>query len=88
MSRSNQGGDARLGLAVAKKHCRTATGRNRIKRIVRESFRCHRDALDGLDVVVMNTGATHRASNAELFYSLSVHWQRCRTGSKASQEEQ
>ena len=43
----------RLGLAIGKKHCRLSTGRNRLKRIVRESFRQNRASLGGLDIVVM-----------------------------------
>ncbi len=68
--------EARLGLAIAKKHCKLATGRNRIKRLVRESFRQHQPALHGLDIVVMNTRATHTADNATLRESLEQHWTR------------
>ncbi len=67
---------ARLGLAIAKKHCKLATGRNRIKRLVRESFRQRRPDLNGLDIVVMNTRDTHTADNATLRSSLEQHWTR------------
>ena len=69
---------ARLGLAVSKKHCRRATARNRIKRIIRESFRQQQDMLTGLDIVVINRPAATEASNREMFDSLEQHWQRCR----------
>ena len=69
--------NARLGLAISRKHCPGAVGRNRLKRLVRESFRQHRTDLDGLDVVVLNRPAAMRASNKELFDSLHKHWQRC-----------
>ena len=69
---------ARLGLAISKKNCRQATGRNRIKRIVRESFRQHQAELAGLDVVVINQPASRSAANPELFGSLAGHWERCR----------
>ena len=68
----------RLGLAISKKHCRKATGRNRIKRIVRESFRQNQQALEGLDIVVMNQPAAAEAGNRELFTSLATHWRKCR----------
>ena len=68
---------ARLGLAISKKHCRQATGRNRIKRIVRESFRQHQAELAGLDIVVINQPAAKGAANRQLFDSMSTHWQRC-----------
>ncbi|MCH8865293.1 MAG: ribonuclease P protein component [Proteobacteria bacterium] len=67
---------ARLGLAISKKHCRAATSRNKIKRIVRESFRQHQAALAGLDIVVINQAAASMGSNRQLFDSLAGHWQR------------
>jgi ribonuclease P protein component len=75
--RENEMDRARLGLAVSKKHCRQATGRNRIKRIVRESFRQHQEKLVGLDVVVINQPAARAATNQQLFDSMLGHWRRC-----------
>jgi ribonuclease P protein component len=77
LSRINDRQVARLGLAISKKHCRHATGRNRIKRIVRESFRRHEAQLAGLDIVVMSQPATKEVSNQVLFDSLERHWERC-----------
>lgn len=75
--KENAATEARLGLAISKKHCPLAVGRNRLKRVVRESFRHHRADLCGLDVVVINQPAAMRASNRSLFDSLHEHWQRC-----------
>ena len=75
--RPNHAREARLGLAIGKKHCKLATGRNRLKRIVRESFRQHRRQLAGLDIVVLNQPAAAAASNGTLFDSLAQHWRRC-----------
>jgi ribonuclease P protein component len=72
--RYNKSGHARLGLALAKKRIRYATGRNRIKRLVRESFRNHRDDLPPVDLVVMARSEVVRATNRELFASLEKHW--------------
>ena len=44
---------ARLGIIVAKQIMRLAVDRNRIRRIVRESFRRHQTTLSGVDIVVM-----------------------------------
>ncbi|MDH3532053.1 MAG: ribonuclease P protein component [Gammaproteobacteria bacterium] len=68
---------ARLGMAISKKNCRLATDRNRIKRVIRESFRQHQDDLQGLDVVVLNQPAAQQASNRELFASIDRLWQGC-----------
>lgn len=84
LSRENGDGPARLGLAISKKHCRLAVGRNRLKRIVRESFRQHKEMLAGLDVVVMNQPAAQQADNRALFDSLSRHWQRCCKAAQSS----
>lgn len=64
-------------MAIAKKHCRLAVGRNRLKRVIRESFRQHRLQLAGLDIVVINQPAAHRAANKMLFDSLRGHWKTC-----------
>lgn len=88
LCRANQAGAARLGLAISKRHCRRATGRNRIKRIVRESFRQASVELEGLDIVVMNKPDAERAGNRELFASLEKHWQRCARGAEQGRKEQ
>lgn len=74
--RTSDRGEARLGLAIAKKQVRRAVDRNRIKRIVRESFRHHQQQLASVDYVVMARRDTAAASNAELFVSLQHHWKR------------
>lgn len=75
--RPNGSDEPRLGLAISKKNCRLATGRNRLKRIVRESFRHHRRDFSGLDIVVLNQPAAANANNRVLFGSLETHWQKC-----------
>ena len=79
LCRKNEEHEARLGLAIAKKHCRLATGRNRLKRIVRESFRKHRAELTGLDIVVLNRPEAAQADNELLFKCLEQHWRRCQS---------
>jgi ribonuclease P protein component len=85
----------RLGMAISKKACAKAVGRNRIKRVVRESFRARMvgSATDNtLDFVVMATFQATNQSNRELDESLSAHWQRLTrkagTGNNGSQQDQ
>ena len=50
-------GNARLGLAIAKKRAKRAVDRNKIKRVARESFRVHSEHMAGLELVIMNRDA-------------------------------
>lgn len=66
---------ARLGIVVAKKAIRRAHERNRVKRLIRESFRLN--AMDlGLDMVVMVRAAAEQVDNLTLYRALEAHWQR------------
>ncbi|HPB74907.1 MAG TPA: ribonuclease P protein component [Chromatiaceae bacterium] len=67
--------DARLGLAISKKSAKRAVQRNRLKRILRESFRTHRVDLAGTDMVAMCRPRANEVTNAILFASLVILWQ-------------
>lgn len=86
LARRSDDAPARLGLAIAKKHCRKASARNRIKRVVRESFRHHQAQLHGIDFVVMNRPAAAMATNQELASSLAKHWQNSVRATRDRQE--
>lgn len=73
--RRNGLGYPRLGLAIAKRQLRLATGRNRLKRLIRESFRGAKDQLSDLDIVIMARRKASLAENAAVFASLARHWQ-------------
>ena len=64
----------RLGLAITKKKIRHASDRNRLKRIVRESFRHHKEFVIGLDIVVLCQTRAAAVTNEILFNSLHNHW--------------
>ncbi|MEM1263452.1 MAG: ribonuclease P protein component [Pseudomonadota bacterium] len=64
---------ARLGLAVSRKTDKRAVMRNRLKRLIRESFR--RQHLPALDIVVITKPAAAGASRTDLTKSLEQHWQ-------------
>ena len=66
----------RLGLAISKKRARRAVDRNRIKRIIRESFRHSQAGLAGKDIIVLARDITAETDNGSLFLSLQNHWQR------------
>ena len=63
-------------MTASAKRIRTAVGRNRIRRVIRESFRQSQEALAGLDIVVLVKEPARQATNAEMFGSLNAHWRR------------
>ena len=79
LARANELGHSRLGLAVSKRVARSAVVRNRLKRVVRESFRSHQHILAGdasLDLVVLPSPRAAAMSSSKLTASLHAHWQK------------
>ena len=76
LARPQAGNKPRLGLAIAKKVVRDASARNRLKRLVRESFRHRATEMLSLDFVVLVRRDAMRATNAALYGSLDKHWRR------------
>ncbi|MEX2524553.1 MAG: ribonuclease P protein component [Gammaproteobacteria bacterium] len=76
LARQNSQDIARLGLAVSKRKIRAAVGRNRVKRLIRESFRKNQEKLAGLDIVVVSQNRISLSDNTVLLQSLDRHWNR------------
>jgi ribonuclease P protein component len=73
LAKSNSLNWPRLGLAVPKKHIHSAVERNKLKRIIRESFRLKQKKLKGNDiVVVVRSGLDVNNKNIESI--LTKHW--------------
>jgi ribonuclease P protein component len=75
LARANSGTQARLGLAIARKQIRRAVDRNRLKRLIRETFRRHQVLLQGLDIVVMARRQALQQNNDVLIEALGRLWQ-------------
>jgi ribonuclease P protein component len=76
---ANLKGWPRLGLAVAVKTAGNGVERNRIRRLIRESFRLHQHHLPALDLVVSARLRARGARSAELRAQLEPLWQEVRT---------
>ncbi|WP_119630993.1 ribonuclease P protein component [Methylocaldum marinum] len=75
LARTNGRDHPRLGLAIARRQIRNAADRNRIKRLVRESFRLWQSHLGGRDFVVMARSAAIQADHETIRSSLQKHWE-------------
>ena len=84
LARQNGRDGPRLGLAIARKHAKAAVARNRLKRLVRESFRHHQQDLGTLDLVVLGRQGVARHDNDAVMASLERHWNRLQKQCKAS----
>jgi ribonuclease P protein component len=76
LARETRWTESRLGLAISVKSAGGAANRNRVKRLVRESFRANRTKLPKLDIVVMSKPGIAGAGNRKITESLEVHWER------------
>jgi ribonuclease P protein component len=61
-------------MAVGVRTAGSAVRRNRIRRIIRESFRLHQGELPAADIVVSARARSRQAASAELFASLTRLW--------------
>ncbi|MDP6182511.1 MAG: ribonuclease P protein component [Gammaproteobacteria bacterium] len=73
-ARVNELKHPRLGLAISRKHAPRAVERNRIKRVVRESFRCNATRMGPVDIVVQATATARSESSDVLSRKLEVLW--------------
>jgi ribonuclease P protein component len=74
--RQNDVGHARLGLAISKRVSKRAVDRNRIKRLVRESFRRMRAQLPAVDLMVMARAEACAQPGAVLLAELDTLWRK------------
>ena len=59
---------------MAKKNVRLAVERNRIKRLIRESFRLQQHHLKGIDAIVLARRGLDQKSNQEIFEAVNKQW--------------
>jgi len=74
--RVNRAEGPRLGLAVATKVAGNSVERNRIRRVIRESFRLRQLDLPPVDLIVNARARVRAARNEQLRASLESLWDR------------
>lgn len=74
LTRKNGLNHPRLGLVIAKKNVRHAVQRNRVKRIIRESFRLHQHQLPAIDMIILARSGLDNFSNPELHAEIAKLW--------------
>ncbi|MDT8428033.1 MAG: ribonuclease P protein component [Pseudomonadales bacterium] len=74
LAMDNNSPSPRLGLVIAKKHIKTAVARNRVKRLIRESFRTNQYLLKGLDIVILARTGLGLMANDQLSLQLDRLW--------------
>lgn len=72
--KANTLGCPRLAIIVSKRSVRNAVDRNRLKRIIKESFRLHQHLISGYDVLIIVSKSIGRINNKELFQCLKKQW--------------
>jgi ribonuclease P protein component len=73
---SNDKGWPRLGLAVSVRIAGGGVARNRLRRVIRESFRLHQHSLPAVDLIVSARARAKGAAAAELRASLAGLWKK------------
>ena len=74
LARVSSNANTRLGLIVAKKHIQTAVQRNRMKRLIRTSFRSLDPLPRHLDLVVLVRKGADKIHNRQAFALLNTLW--------------
>ncbi|MCB1669500.1 MAG: ribonuclease P protein component [Gammaproteobacteria bacterium] len=87
LARENQLEQGRLGLVIGKKHLPKAVQRNRIKRLLRTSFRLNQDLLLGLDMVILARSNMNALDNQQIHNDVQRLWLDLVKKSKASQSK-
>lgn len=72
-------GFPRLGMAISRKHLRRSVRRNRLKRLIRESFRRYQSELGQLDLVVIARHGVANMAADDVAIVLQRHWARVRS---------
>jgi ribonuclease P protein component len=83
LARESQIDQSRVGLVIAKKHIKRAVQRNRVKRIIRESFRYNQHQLIKIDAIVLSRNGMADLDNPAIYRMLDQLWQKIQNKASA-----
>lgn len=66
----------RIGMVIGKKSVKLSVERNRLKRLIRESFRLHQALMGGWDIVVVARKGIAESNNVEIARQFGKFWKR------------
>ena len=78
LCRTNTHNHPRLGMAIAKKQVKLAVERNKIKRLIRESFRKQQSTIPNYDFIFMVRREINQMENDKILSSLQHIWSKTR----------
>lgn len=73
----------RIGFVFSKKNIRLAVNRNRVRRIIRESYRLNQHSLPNVDIVILARKGLGDLENEEIQSLISRSWTRLIKRAKA-----
>jgi ribonuclease P protein component len=85
LARQNELDHPRLGLVIGKKSVKLSVERNRLKRVIRNSFRLNQAILAGWDIVVVARKGIAEQTNAELAEHFGKLWKRLARSRQAAE---
>jgi ribonuclease P protein component len=86
LARENGLDHPRIGMVIGKKSVKLSVERNRLKRLIRESFRLHQELLGGWDIVVVARKGMSDSDNVETSRQFSKFWKRLLRAQKTEQQ--
>ncbi|MDO6562372.1 ribonuclease P protein component [Amphritea sp. 1_MG-2023] len=87
LARPNELEHSRVGFVFSKKNIRLAVNRNRVRRIIRESFRLNQHKLPNVDIVILARPGLGNLDNSEVQALISRSWNRLIGRAKAKSDK-
>jgi len=88
LARANELDHPRIGFVISKKNVRHAVKRNRVRRIIRESFRLNQHQLPAVDMVILARRGLGDMEQDELHALMKKCWSRLKKKAQKAKQKQ